>query len=138
MPTIQEAIRGQVESLVEVLLSTQNPRLLTALGISKQRRQYLKGGSKKLPATEAILAGLILLGKEIVIQGVFPANGSGAKQYSIIAVERREDGSASKPAQQMQLSLLAGLDFPNETTIERVEKKGPSRVELHLNVRVRA
>src|ERR1035441_1592074 len=114
MPTIQQAIQRQLESLVESLLSTQNPRLLTAVGISKQQRYYLKGGLKGLPATEAVLAALILLGEEIVVEGVFPANGSRTGRYSIIAVERREDGTSER-IQPLQLSLLAGLDFPGFT-----------------------
>jgi hypothetical protein len=140
MPTIQEAVRSQVESLVESLLSNQNPRLLTAVGISRKQRHYLKGGPKRLPATEAVLAALILLGKEIVVEGVFPANGSRTSRYSIVAVERREDGTTSEGAQPVQLSLLAGLDFPAgaTATIRRAESKGPGRVELQLDVSLRA
>lgn len=141
MPTIQEAVRSQVEALVERLLSTENPRRLTAVGISAKQRHYLKKGApKRLPATEAVLAALILLGEEIVVDGVFPANGARTSRYSIIAIERSENGTTSERAQPVEMSLLAGLDFSTgaTATIERAQKKGPNRVELRLNVRLRA
>jgi hypothetical protein len=124
-------------------LFKQDARVLGRVGIKKQRRYYLKDEERskrvtKLPPTDAVLAALILLGKQIVVEGL-SLNGTRAPRYSIVALEQPEDNSAAKPTQPAQMSLLAGLDFPPEAeaTIERAQRKGPNRIELLLNVRLR-
>jgi hypothetical protein len=144
MATIEDAVRDQLKSLVKDLL-TQDPRLLTGAGISKQRRNYLKSrdrgkNAKKLPPADAVFAALILLRKEITVQGVFGSGREGPKSYSIVALERGPDDSLPTLVPQVQMSLLAGLEFSQEAeaTIERAERKGPHRVELQLKILARA
>jgi len=144
MATIEEAVRDQLKSLVADVL-TKDARVLTGAGISKQRRNYLKRrdqgkDSKKLPPADAVLAALILLRREIIVQGVFGSADGKPRQYLIAAFEQREGAPISTSAQPVQMSLLAALDFSPESvaTIERAERKGPHRVELQLNVKLHA
>jgi len=125
-------------------LFKQDARVLDRVGITKQRRSYLKSEERgkrvtKLPPTDAVLAALILLRKQIIVEGL-SFNGTKVLRYSIIALEQPRDNSAAKPTQQpVQMSLLAGLDFPPEAeaTIERAQRKGSNRIELLLNVQLR-
>jgi hypothetical protein len=144
MATIEDVVREQLDTLMRDLLA-QRARTLTGIGIGKQRRKYLKesrkkdDGVKKLPPVDVVLAALIMLRKEIVIEGVQLQSGSlGAHRYAIVAVERplSSQATASLERQPVQLSLLASLDFPASSvaTIERAERKGPNRVELALTV----
>ena len=143
MSTIEEAVREQLDTLMRDLL-TQCARTLTGIGIGKQRRKYLKesrkdDGVKRLPPADIVLAALIMLRKEIVVEGVALQPGAlEAHRYAIVAVERPSPsrGTASQERRPVQLSLLAALDFPASSvaTIERAERKGPNRVELVLNV----
>jgi hypothetical protein len=143
MATIEEAVREQLDTLMRDLLA-QRARTLTGFGIGKQRRKYLKesrkdDGVKRLPPTDVVFAALIMLRKEIVVEGVPLQPGSlGGRRYAIIAVERplSSQATASQERQPVQLSLLAALDFPASSvaTIERAERKGPNRVELELTV----
>jgi len=127
--------------------SLSRARTLTGIGIGKQRRKYLKESRKdkgvkksvkKLPPTDVVFAALIMLQKEIVVEGVPLQPGSLANRYAIVAVERPSDSqaAASRERQPVQLSLLPALDFPASSvaTIERAERKGPNRVELALTV----
>jgi hypothetical protein len=139
--TIDEAVREQLKDLMADLLR-HDGRILTEVGIPKQRRYYfnrgLKNGVEKLPPADMLLAALVLLRREVVIAGL--SLGSGGTPGPTYSVGARECGSgnASTPAitPPIQMSLLAALDFPPETeaTIERAEKKGPHRVELALHL----
>jgi hypothetical protein len=136
MATIEEAIREQVAPLMKELLN-QNPRLLTRLGIDRKWRRYCNsGGLKTLPPTDAILAALILLGREIVVEGLSLGVADDSR-YLILALKQSRDSRESASRVPVQMSLLAGLDFSSgtEATFERAEKKGPGRVELHFSVR---
>ena len=84
------------------------------------------------------MAALILLRKEIVIEGL-SLGGADAGRYSIVALEQPNGRSELDFREPVQMSLLAGLDFSSvaETIIERVERKGPSRIELLMNVQLR-
>ena len=138
MARIGEAVREQLDQLITDLLA-QDARVLTKIGISKQRRNYLKNKdparAKKLPPTDAVLAALILLRREITVEGVHNLEGT-AIRYAISARERPDALSSECHREPVQMSLLAGLDFPPETTatIQRAERKGPNRIELLLNV----
>src|SRR5438874_73833 len=137
MATIEEAVREQLDALVRDLLA-QRARTLTGIGVGKQRRKYLKesrrdDGVKKLPPTDVVFAALIMLRKEIVVEGVpLQSGSSGSHRFAIVAVERPalSQATPSKERQPVQLSLLAALDFPMNSvaTIERAERKGPNRV----------
>lgn len=139
--TIEEALRDQLNGLMTDLLA-QKAGVLSSAGISKHNRRYWKkrqlNQTTKLPPTEAVLAALILLRREIIVEGVSGLGGGKPRRYAIVALEL-EDGLAvhHEPA---QMSLLAGLDFSPEAeaTIERAERKGPNRVELELSIRRRA
>jgi len=136
MATIEEAIQGQMTGLMNDLLN-QNARLLSGLGIDRKWRNYWKSGEqKKLPPIEAVFAALILLGREIQIEGL-TINGSNNTRYSIVALQQTAGSQESASPVPFQLSLLADLDFSSgsEATIERAEKIGPGRVELLLSVR---
>jgi len=142
MSTIQDAVREQLESLM-IELFKQDARVLNRVGITKQRRSYLRSEERskkvtKLPPTDAVLLALILLRKQIVVEGV-SLNGAKAPRYTIVALQHPQTDSVEEPTQPVQMSLLAGLEFPSEAeaTIERAQRKGPNRIELLLNVRLR-
>jgi len=139
MSRIDDAVRRQLNDLVNDLLG-QKARTLTKLGLSKRRRHYLKSEkpSKKcpqLPPADAVIAALIMLRREIIVEGV---PGLEAERCSIIA--RPQSVPSTEPQEMVQMSLLAGLDFPAEATpsIERAERKGPNRVELLVSVQLPA
>jgi hypothetical protein len=140
MASIGEAVRQQLDELIADLLA-QDARTLTGMGISKQRRNYFKNSDvtkkKKLPPTDAVLAALILLGREIIVEGVSTSKGT-AVRYSIAAFEQPGSALPDRRRRPVQMSLLAGLDFPPESTatIQRAERKGPHRIELLLNVEI--
>jgi hypothetical protein len=141
MATIEEAIQSQIVALMGDLL-TQNARLLTGLGIDRQWRRHckagLKAGLKKLPPTDAVFAALILLRKEIVVEGISLGGGNAAR-YSIVALEQTGGSTGLASRESTQMSLLAGFDFSPgaAATIERAERKRPNRVELLVNVQLR-
>lgn len=142
MVTIQQAVQEQLDQLLADLLE-EDPRLLTRIGISKNSRGYLKRRGRqnkkaKLPPVDAVLAALVLLRRKIVVEGVAGPGGKPSR-CSICAREEPSEPSAGHGEVPVQMSLLAGLDFPPEAsaTIERAERKGPNRVELLLNVQVR-
>jgi hypothetical protein len=141
MSTMQDAVRAQLEGFMTDLFK-QDARVLDRAGITKQRRSYLKSEERskkvtKLPPTDAVLVALILLRKPIVVEGV-SLNGTRAPRYTIVALQHPKAQSVATPTKPVQMSLLAGLDFPpeSEATIERAQRKGPNRVELLLNVRL--
>jgi hypothetical protein len=138
--TIDEAVRQQLKELM-IDLFQQDPRILTRVGIPKQRRNYFKRGRKvdveTLPPADLLLAALVLLRKEVVIEGL--SLGSGGAQAPAYLVGARELGSGTPTTSitpPFQMSLLAALDFPpeTETVLECVEKKGPHRVELAITL----
>ena len=140
--TIDEAVKEQLKDLMADLFR-QDGKILTEIGIPKERRYYFNRGRKdgvdKPPPADLLIAALVLLRREIVIEGV--SLGSGVEPgpaYSVVARER-VSGNTSTPAitPPTQMSLLAALDFPLETeaTIERAERKGPHRVELAISLR---
>lgn len=141
MATIQQAVQEQLDQLLADLLK-MDPRLLTRIGISKNNREYLKrrghqNKKPKLPPADAVLAALVLLRRNIVVEGLPGPNGKPL-HCSICARDESSEQSAGHGGEPVQMSLLAGLDFPPEAsaTIERAERKGANRVELLLNVRI--
>lgn len=142
MPRIHEAVFDQVERLIDDLLK-EDPRTLTRIGISKQNRNYLKNRVRRnkrrqLPPADAVMAGLIVLQRDIVVEVNTGRGNDEPRRYLITARAVARDVSSVVAEGPVQMSILAGLDFSTGSvaTIQRAERKGPNRVELHLDVAV--
>ncbi len=137
MAKLGEAVAPQVHRLVKALLE-QDTALLSNIGLSKRRRSYLRRKARnakrhQLAPADALLAALILLGEEILVEDV---SGIAPKRYAIWARPIADGLTQEGPPKPVQMSLLAALDFPPAATatIQRAESKGPRRVELALEV----
>src|SRR6266496_2821794 len=102
MVTIKDAVSDQLDVMMRELFKHRKMWLQEA-GISKQRRNYLKGREqankkrKTLPPTDAVFAALIVLGGEIVVNGVSRPNDGQQSTFAIVAVERRGDSRQVVP-----------------------------------------
>jgi hypothetical protein len=154
-----ECVREACRSFLNHLLDSE-PAVLKALGVYKQRRQYLektRDSSKNLPPLDIIMGALLLLEREIVLDcamsGLFQEEDVPPKRVVLRVVreysasgEAAQDVRPSLRSQQtapkpIQMSLFASITFSGgvdaEIVHDNITKKGPNRVELDVGLHIR-
>ena len=158
LETLEDRIRQAIKKLLDDLLQGDS-HTLTSLGVYRQKRRYLSKNlnkPKSLPRAELILAALIRMNRELVIESPDPPprGETGAipsrivikvvKEYSETRPALPGDGNTGIRAEQItsgKMSLLTALEFPQDTEPEIIQqsivKKGPHRVECSVGLRIR-